>query len=103
MTKKMLLAKYFYLYNGYIFKLLLFTELSHADETKCSVFSGIMLMTYHFAGALFVLASLAGWVLWYSGNIDGLTSKRELGHIGSAVDRLARNLSHKIRTYRSQR
>lgn len=54
------------------------------------------------AGALFVLMSLAGWVLWYSGNIDGLTSKKELGHIGSAVDRLARNLSRKIRTYRSQ-
>lgn len=54
------------------------------------------------AGALFVLMSLAGWVLWYSGNIDGLTSKRELGHIGSAVDRLARNLSRKMRTYRSQ-
>lgn len=54
------------------------------------------------AGALFVLMSLAGWVLWYSGNIDGLTSKKELGHIGSAVDRIARNLSRKIRTYRSQ-
>lgn len=55
------------------------------------------------AGALFVLMSLAGWVLWYSGNIDGLTTKKELGHIGSAVDRLARNLSRKIRTYRTQR
>lgn len=54
------------------------------------------------AGALLVLASLAGWVLWYSGNIDGLTSRKELGHIGSAVDRLARNLSRKMRTYRSQ-
>lgn len=60
-------------------------------------------MTDLHAGALFVLASLAGWVLWYSGNIDGLTSQKELGHIGSAVDRLARNLSRKIRTYRSQR
>ncbi|KAF1382006.1 hypothetical protein PFLUV_G00159900 [Perca fluviatilis] len=38
--------------------------------------------------------------LWgTSFNIDGLTSKSELGHIGSAVDRLARNLSRKIRTY----
>ncbi|KAM8766902.1 transmembrane protein 238-like isoform 1-T2 [Acanthopagrus schlegelii] len=55
-----------------------------------------------YTGALFVLMSLAGWVLWYTGNIDGLTSKRELGHIGSAVDRLARNLSRKMRTYRSQ-
>lgn len=56
----------------------------------------------HFAGALLVLMSMAGWVLWYSGNIDGLTSKKELGHISSAVDRLARNLSRKIRTYRGQ-
>lgn len=52
------------------------------------------------AGALFVVMSLAGWVLWYSGNIEGLTSKRELGHISSAVDRLARNLSRKIRSYK---
>ena len=49
-----------------------------------------------------MLASLAGWVLWYSGNIEGLTSRGELGHIGSAVDRLARNLSRKMRTYKSQ-
>lgn len=54
------------------------------------------------SGALLVLASLAGWVLWYSGNIEGLTSRKELGHIGSAVDRLARNLSRKMRTYRGQ-
>ncbi|XP_031150579.1 transmembrane protein 238a isoform X1 [Sander lucioperca] len=54
-----------------------------------------------YSGALFMLMSLAGWVLWYSGNIEGLTSKSELGHIGSAVDRLARNLSRKIRTYRA--
>lgn len=54
----------------------------------------------HLAGALLVLMSMAGWVLWYSGNIEGLKSKKELGHISSAVDRLARNLSRKIRTYR---
>ncbi|XP_072226504.1 transmembrane protein 238a [Leuresthes tenuis] len=54
-----------------------------------------------YTGALLVVASLAGWVLWYSGNIDGLQSKKELGHISSAVDRLARNLSRKIRSYRS--
>ncbi|XP_037329791.1 transmembrane protein 238a isoform X2 [Pungitius pungitius] len=53
-----------------------------------------------YTGALLVLMSLAGWVLWYSGNIEGLTPQRELGHIGSAVDRLARNLSRKIRAYR---
>ncbi|XP_068431104.1 transmembrane protein 238a [Clinocottus analis] len=53
-----------------------------------------------YTGALLVVMSLAGWVLWYSGNIDGLTAKKELGHISSAVDRVARNLSRKIRTYR---
>ncbi|XP_068188707.1 transmembrane protein 238-like [Antennarius striatus] len=56
-----------------------------------------------YTGALLVLASLAGWVLWYSGNIDGLTSRKELGNIGSAVDLLARTLSRKFRAYRSQR
>lgn len=55
-----------------------------------------------YSGVLFVLMSLAGWLLWYSGNIDGLTSKKELGHMDSVVDRLARNLSRKIRTYRGQ-
>lgn len=54
-----------------------------------------------YTGALLVLMSLGGWVLWYTGNIEGLTSKKELGHIGTAVDRLARNLSRKIRSYRS--
>ncbi|XP_032391496.1 transmembrane protein 238a [Etheostoma spectabile] len=54
-----------------------------------------------YSGALFMVMSLAGWVLWYSGNIDGLTSKSELGHIGSAVDRLARNLSRKFRSHRA--
>ncbi|XP_047461451.1 transmembrane protein 238a [Mugil cephalus] len=54
-----------------------------------------------YTGALFVVASLAGWVLWYSGNIEDMSSKRELGHISSAVDRLARTLSRKIRTHRN--
>ncbi|KAM3858538.1 transmembrane protein 238a [Diretmus argenteus] len=56
-----------------------------------------------YTGALLVLMSLGGWVLWYSGNIEGLTSRKELGHIGSAVDRLARTLSRKIRIYRGNR
>ncbi|KAM9339868.1 transmembrane protein 238a [Symphorus nematophorus] len=68
-------------------------------EIKGQDFGDLLVYT----GALFVVCSLAGWVLWYSGNIDGLTSKKELGHISSAVDRLARNLSRKIRTYRNQR
>ncbi|CAL9690885.1 unnamed protein product [Knipowitschia caucasica] len=54
-----------------------------------------------YTGALFVVMSLGGWVMWYSGNIKGLSSKKEPGHIGSTVDRLARNLSRKMRTYRS--
>lgn len=54
-----------------------------------------------YSGALLVLLSLGGWVMWYSGNIEGLTSRKDLGHIGSAVDRLARTLSRRIRTRRS--
>ncbi|KAK7899310.1 hypothetical protein WMY93_020163 [Mugilogobius chulae] len=66
-------------------------------EIKGKDFGDLLVYT----GALFVLFSLAGWVLWYTGNIEGLSSRKELGHIGSAVDRLARNLSRKIRSYRS--
>ncbi|CAL8239405.1 unnamed protein product, partial [Gadus morhua 'NCC'] len=55
-----------------------------------------------YTGALLVVLSLGGWVLWYSGNIEGLPSRKELGHIGSAVDRLARNLSRRIHTFRSR-
>uniref|UniRef100_A0A3B5AYH9 Uncharacterized protein n=1 Tax=Stegastes partitus TaxID=144197 RepID=A0A3B5AYH9_9TELE len=45
-----------------------------------------------------VLLSLAGWVMWYSGNIEGLTSRKELGGaVDGAVDRLARSLSRRIR------
>ncbi|XP_026203830.1 transmembrane protein 238a [Anabas testudineus] len=53
-----------------------------------------------YSGALLVLMSLAGWVAWYSGNIEGLTSKKELGRINSAVDRIARTLSRKIRSHK---
>lgn len=52
-----------------------------------------------YTGALLVLFSLAGWVMWYSGNIEGLTSKKELGRtVDGAVDRLARSLSRRIWT-----
>ncbi|KAG9279419.1 transmembrane protein 238a [Astyanax mexicanus] len=52
-----------------------------------------------YSGALLVLMSLGGWVMWYSGNIEGLSSSKEMGHIGNAVDRIARTLSRKIRTH----
>ncbi|XP_061676866.1 transmembrane protein 238-like [Syngnathoides biaculeatus] len=56
-----------------------------------------------YSGALLVLLSLAGWVLWYSGNIEGLTSRKELGGaMGGAVDRLARSLSRRIRLPRTR-
>ncbi|KAM9416133.1 visinin-like [Salvelinus alpinus] len=35
-----------------------------------------------------------------SGNIDGLASSKELGHIGTTVDRLARTLSRKMHIHR---
>lgn len=55
-----------------------------------------------YSGALLVLLSLAGWVLWYSGNIEGLRTKKELGGtVGGAVDRLARSLSRRIRLPRT--
>ncbi|KAM9806354.1 transmembrane protein 238a [Syngnathus typhle] len=56
-----------------------------------------------YSGALLVLLSLAGWVLWYSGNIEGLTSRKELGGaMGSAVDRVARSLSRRMRLPRTR-
>uniref|UniRef100_A0A3Q0R9N2 Transmembrane protein 238 n=1 Tax=Amphilophus citrinellus TaxID=61819 RepID=A0A3Q0R9N2_AMPCI len=55
-----------------------------------------------YTGALLVLFSLAGWVMWYSGNIEGLPSKTELGGVvGGAVDKLARSLSRRIRLTRT--
>ncbi|KAG7325630.1 hypothetical protein KOW79_010555 [Hemibagrus wyckioides] len=42
-----------------------------------------------------------GWVMWYSGNIEGLAVSKEMGHIGNAVDRIARTLSRKMRTHRA--
>lgn len=55
-----------------------------------------------YTGVLLVLLSMAGWVMWYSGNIEGLTSKKELrGAMGGAVDRLASSLSRRIRIPRT--
>ncbi|XP_054911319.1 transmembrane protein 238a [Poeciliopsis prolifica] len=53
-----------------------------------------------YSGVLFIVASLAGWVLWYSGNIQGLPPKEELTHLNSTVDRLARRVSKKIFSHR---
>lgn len=56
-----------------------------------------------YTGALLVLCSLAGWVVWYSGNIEGLTSQKELGGaVVGAVDRLARSVSRRIRLPRTR-
>ncbi|KAJ8287838.1 hypothetical protein COCON_G00004970 [Conger conger] len=38
-----------------------------------------------YSGALLVLMSLGGWVMWYSGNIEGLTSPAGSGHTGPPV------------------
>lgn len=54
-----------------------------------------------YSGALLLLLSMAGWVTWYSGNIEGLTSKKELRTMGGALDRLARSLSRRIRIPRT--
>ncbi|XP_058603718.1 transmembrane protein 238a isoform X2 [Onychostoma macrolepis] len=50
-----------------------------------------------YSGALLVLMSMGGWVMWYSGNIEGLISGNELTHKRNAVDRLVRTLSRRIR------
>ncbi|KAK7124501.1 hypothetical protein R3I94_018765 [Phoxinus phoxinus] len=51
-----------------------------------------------YTGAVLVLISLGGWVMWYSGNLEGrpMPKQKDLSGIGNAVDRLARNLSRKI-------
>ncbi|KAF6735118.1 Transmembrane protein 238 [Oryzias melastigma] len=56
-----------------------------------------------YSGALLILFSMAGWVIWYSGNIEGLTSKKELGWgMSSAVDSLARSVSRRMRLPRTR-
>uniref|UniRef100_A0A8C1DY79 Transmembrane protein 238a n=2 Tax=Cyprinus carpio carpio TaxID=630221 RepID=A0A8C1DY79_CYPCA len=56
-----------------------------------------------YTGALMVLISLGGWVMWYSGNIEGIPTQKDLRRIGNAVDHLARSLSKKIYTHRVHR
>lgn len=69
-----------------------------ALEIKGQDFGDLLVYT----GALLILMSLAGWVMWYSGNIEGLTSQKELGGtVGGAVDRLARSLSRRIQIPRT--
>uniref|UniRef100_A0A8C6SIS2 Transmembrane protein 238a n=1 Tax=Neogobius melanostomus TaxID=47308 RepID=A0A8C6SIS2_9GOBI len=68
-------------------------------EIKGQDFGDLLVYT----GALLVLMSLAGWVIWYSGNLEGLRSHKELeGAIDGAVDRIARNLSRRIRLHRTR-
>lgn len=50
-----------------------------------------------YSGAVLVLMSMGAWIMWYSGNIDGLLSGKELRHKHDAVDLLARTLSRRIR------
>ncbi|XP_053349935.1 transmembrane protein 238-like [Clarias gariepinus] len=50
-----------------------------------------------YSGVLLVLMSMGGWVMWYSGNIEGLHLVKDLGYRQSAVDRLARSLSRRMR------
>ncbi|GAA6110959.1 uncharacterized protein LOC103032975 [Tachysurus ichikawai] len=50
-----------------------------------------------YSGVLLVLMSMIGWVMWYSGNIEGLSITKDLGSKHSAVDRLAHTLSLRIR------
>lgn len=50
-----------------------------------------------YSGALLVLMSMGAWVMWYSGNIDGLIPEKELTDKHNAVERFARSLSRRIR------
>ncbi|KAK3551220.1 hypothetical protein QTP70_013834 [Hemibagrus guttatus] len=50
-----------------------------------------------YSGVVLVLMSMVGWVMWYSGNIEGLSLTKDLGYKRNAVDRLARTLSRRIR------
>ncbi|XP_068591816.1 transmembrane protein 238-like [Cebidichthys violaceus] len=54
-----------------------------------------------YSGALLVVMSLAGWVMWYSGNIEGLKSKKDYGGTDGVMDRLARSVSRRIRIPRT--
>lgn len=49
-----------------------------------------------YSGVLMVLMSMIGWVMWYSGNIEGLSLAKDLGYRRNAVDHLARSLSRRI-------
>lgn len=52
-----------------------------------------------YSGALLVLLSMGGWLMWYSGNIEGLISEKEPTHTNNALERLARTLSRHIRRH----
>ncbi|KAK9960568.1 hypothetical protein ABG768_008417 [Culter alburnus] len=50
-----------------------------------------------YSGAVLVLMSMGAWIMWYSGNIDGLIPEKEMTPKRNAVDRLARTLSRRVR------
>lgn len=77
----------------------LFLGLFAPLEVKGRDFGDLLVYT----GVLLVLISLGAWVMWYSGNIEGAPQQKDLGRIGTTVDRLARNLSRKIHTHRVHR
>ncbi|XP_028831378.1 transmembrane protein 238a [Denticeps clupeoides] len=62
-------------------------------EVRGRDFSDLLVYT----GALLILMSMGGWVMWYSGNIEGLAFGKELGYRRTVVDRIARTLSRRIR------
>ncbi|XP_066568544.1 transmembrane protein 238a [Amia ocellicauda] len=63
-----------------------------------------------YSGALLLVMAMGGWVFWYSGNLEGLAEGEgecewpihTPGQIGGAVDRLARRLSHRIKSHRER-
>lgn len=55
-----------------------------------------------YSGAIMVFVSLAGWVFWYSGNIEGLECEKAGRPGGGAVERLARSLSRRLNSRKNQ-
>uniref|UniRef100_A0A4W4GYL8 Transmembrane protein 238a n=1 Tax=Electrophorus electricus TaxID=8005 RepID=A0A4W4GYL8_ELEEL len=61
-------------------------------EVKGHDFGDLLVYT----GTVLVMLSMAGWVMWYSGNIEGLTSIKDLEARRTPLDRLACSLSQQV-------